>query len=355
MELREVMYVDHIDRTFPFFLSADIGGTNSNFGIFSLNPEKAVLVLSLHYKSKNIEDFTEFMKSIIDYIRDQFAISVKAVCLGAAGIVYPHRVSARPTNLSIEININLVSKVTGINDIILINDFEAVALGIDLLDPRSIVNINKDGVHRRHANSACIGAGTGLGKSILVWHRDENRYLPIPSEGGHADAVFTTQEEFELRQFIHDEYVKCPISWEMVLSGAGIQRIYRFLGTKNLYAETEVSHEIEKSGFNPDRISFFAEQDERCKDTFDLYCTFYARACKNFALESLSLNGIYIAGGIAAKNIRLFVEPLFLQEFKKCGKQRSYLEKIPVYLIIDYNVSLYGALAAYYLHRGGDL
>ena len=355
MEPREVMYVDQIDRRFPFFLAGDIGGTNSNFGIFSLDPEHPILVLSLHYKSQNISDFTQFMGELIDYVKAYYDITFISACLGAAGIVYPHRVSARPTNLSLEINAHAIAKVTTIKDLFLINDFEAVALGIQMLPAESLLSINKEGVHHQQGNIAFIGAGTGLGKSMLLWHRDEKRYLPVASEGGHADAVFYTQEELALSTYIHDEYVKCPVSWEMLLSGAGIQRIYRFLGTLRAYPETDYSREIAASDFPPDRISFFAERDQRCKDTFDLYRTFYARACKNFVLESLALNGIYIAGGIAAKNRQLFYDPQFMAEFAHCGKQHQQLFKVPVVLIADYNVSLYGALVAARLRREGTL
>ncbi len=355
MEPREVMYVDQIDRRFPFFLAGDIGGTNSNIGIFSLDPERPVLVLSLHYKSKTITDFTQFMAELVEYIRVYYDITFQSACLGAAGIVYPHRVSAQPTHLSIDINIHDVAKVTHVKDIFLINDFEAVALGIELLKQEDILSINTEGVHRQHANRAFIGAGTGLGKALSLWHREEGRYLPIASEGGHADAVFYTQEELALGTFIYGEYVKCPVSWEMILSGAGIQRIYQFLGTLKEYPETEYSREIAQTDFDPDRISFYAERDLRSKDTFDLYRTFYARACKNFVLESLALNGIYIAGGIAAKNKQLFFDPLFMEEFSRCGRQHKQLAKVPVLLIIDYNVSLYGAVVAAHLRREGIL
>ena len=355
MEPREVMYVDHIDRQFPFFLAGDIGGTNSNFGIFSLDPEKPVLVLSLHYKSKQIKDFTEFMKEVVEYIKNQYDITFTSACLGAAGIVYPHRITSKPTNLDIDMNSNQIKKVTGIKELFLINDFEAVALGVELLNKEDILSINKNGIHRYHANTAFIGAGTGLGKSMLIWHRDEKRYFPVASEGGHADAVFLTPEEVELGRFIHDEYVKCPVSWEMVLSGKGIQRIYHFLGTKRVYPETEYTQEIAATDFHPDKISYYAERDLRSKDTFDRYRTLYARACKNFVLESLALNGIYIAGGIASKNKALFFDPLFMKEFVRCGKQRNQLETVPVLLITDYNVSLYGAVIAARLRREGEL
>ncbi len=355
MEPREVMYVDHIDRKYPFFLAGDIGGTNSNFGVFSLVPDRPVLVLSVHYKSKEITDFSSFMNEVIEYLRSQYDLTFESACLGAAGIVYPHRVAAWPTNLSIEINANKIKKSTGLKEVFLINDFEAVALGVGLLAPQDIVSINKNAKHHKHANRAFIGAGTGLGKSMLLWHRDEKRYLPMASEGGHADAVFHSEKEFALSRFIHDTYVKCPVSWEMVLSGKGIQMIYHFLGTRNDYPETEYTKEIAQKDFHPDRISYYAEHDPRSKDTFDMYRTFYARACKNLVLESLALDGIFIAGGIAAKNKQLFFDPLFMEEFIKCGKQSKRLAEIPVLLITDYNVSLYGAVVAAQLRKEGEL
>lgn len=355
MEPREVLHSDQIDRRFPFFLAADIGGTNSNFGIFSRTPEKPILTLTLHYKSREIVDFTLFMKKVIDYVRTQYAIEITEACIGAAGIVYPHRISARPTNLSITINTNQIKKMTGIDDLFLINDFEAVALGREMVDSKDIITINKGAVYRYHANIGFIGAGTGLGKSMLVWHRDEKRYLPVSSEGGHADAVFHTSLEFALNEYIHTHYVKCPVSWEMILSGAGIQRIYHFLGNRNNYLETEYTREIAKTDFNPDRISYYAQRDPQSKDTFNMYRTFYARVTKNFVLDSLALNGIYIAGGIASKNMALFLDPLFMKEFVRCGKQRKQLEKVPVLLITDYNVSLYGAVVAAQLRKEGGL
>lgn len=355
MEPREVMYVEHFDRSYPFFLAGDIGGTNSNFGIFSLAPERPVLLFSIHYKSQQITDFTQFMKQVVSYLKSQYEVSFTSACLGAAGIVYPHRISAWPTNLRFEININEIQKVTGLSDICLINDFEAVALGVDRIDSQHILSINSKAKHHKRANRAFLGAGTGLGKSISLWHREEHRYLPVASEGGHADAVFLSEQEFALNQFIHERYNTCPVSWEDVLSGSGIQKIYHFLGTRKDYPITEYTAEIAAKDFDPDRISFFAEHDPRSKDTFDIYRTFYARACKNFVLEALALDGMYIAGGIAAKNKRLFFDPEFMKEFTKCGKQSRQLAAVPVLLITDYNVSLYGAVVASYLRKAGEL
>lgn len=377
---KEVMYIESIDPTGRYFLAGDIGGTNSNFGIFSLKAETPLLVASVHFKSQDIGVFTEFFKSVVDYIHERYSITFEAACIGAAGVVYPHRVYAHPTNLPIEINANELIKVTGIKVIFLINDFEAVALGVELVAPKDIIVINR-GVHREHGNIGFVGAGTGLGKGIMVWHRDSRRYFPVSSEGGHADASFYDASEFALAEFIFQDHqafpfqpgpvqtrsveaqpqagpqvgLVGPVSWEDVLSGAGIQIIYRFLGTQKKYPTTAATLEIEKHNFNPDRISFYAQEDSRCKDTFDIYVKFYARCAKNFALDCLALNGMYIAGGIAAKNISMFFDPLFLQEFVRCRKEGTLLATIPVLIIADYNVSLYGAVAAYRLRELGLL
>ena len=351
---KEVMYIDRIEPNERYFLAADIGGTNSNFGIFSLDTEKPLLVASVHYKSADIVSFTQFFKEVVDSLFTKFTITFEACCIGAAGIVYPHRVFARPTNLSFEINTNELMKVSGIPLIFLINDFEAVALGYELINPQDIIPLNK-GVSRPHANIGFIGAGTGFGKGCMVWHRDSRRYFPVSSEGGHADASVHTSFEFSLIEFISAENHNCPVSWENVLSGNGIKDIYRFLATQKQYPVTDSSREIEKNDFNPDRISFYAKHDERCKDTFTLFVRFYARCAKNFALDCLALNGMYIAGGIAAKNIGMFFEPFFMEEFVSCGKQSKQLASLPIFIIADYNVSLYGAYGAYTLREQGLL
>ncbi len=351
---KEEMYSESIDPSGSYFLAADIGGTNSNFGIFLLKGPTPLLVVSVHFKSKDIANFTEFFKDVVEYSKTRYGVSFQACCIGAAGIVYPHRVYARPTNLALEINTNELIKATDIKTIVLINDFEAVALGVTILDPKSIITINR-GISREHGNKGFIGAGTGLGKGIMVWHRDSRTYFPVSSEGGHADAAFYDAQEFALNEFILKNFQTCPVSWEDLISGAGIQRIYKFLATQREYPITESTKEIAENDFNPDRISFYAKRDPRCKDTFDFYVKFYARCAKNFALECLALNGMYIAGGIAAKNIPLFFDPAFMQEFVRCGKQSKQLAIIPIFLIADYNVSLYGSVVAYQLHQKGLL
>lgn len=351
---REELYKHSFDKQGTFFLAVDIGGTNSNFGVFSYVDPNPELILSVHYKSKEVTDFTELFKEVIKTIFERYGIRLTMCCIGAAGIVYPRKQVVKPTNLLPLLNLNDIKKGTTLEKIILINDFEAVAYGLEMIDPRSIITLHA-GVGHVHGTIGFLGAGTGLGKSLLAWQHGLDRYLAVASEGGHADAAVQNQEEFDFIRFIQGVYATCPVSWETILSGAGIQYIYQWLGTKKNYEQTEISQEIVQHEFNPDRISKYAQVDQRCKDTFDVYVRFYARCAKNFALETLALNGIYIAGGIAAKNISLFFDPAFLAEFQNCGKHSKELENIPIHIIADYNISLYGAYVAYKLHERGLL
>lgn len=344
---KEVRYIDRITPSKDIIFVGDIGGTNCNFGLCLLQNDKITLLASWHIKSRLITDFTLAVKDLVDYIQKEFSIVVTRACFGAAGVISDTRDQVKPTNLSFVIDVQDIQQATGLQQFCLMNDFEAVGYGIEYIQPKDLLVINK-GLPRLHASKAILGAGTGLGKAIMAWSPARQRYVLIASEGGHADAAIQTQQELDLMFFIRHSNGKCNVSWEDILSGKGIQRIYQFLGKTEQYEPTEIGQEIERQGAHPDQIFSNWSRDKHCFDTFNIYGRFYGRCAKNFTLDTLALSGLYIAGGIAAKNLALFEQPGFWQEFINCGKQAHLLKDVPLYIIADYNVSLYGA-AAYLL------
>jgi glucokinase len=76
---------------------------------------------------------------------------------------------------------------------------------------------------------------------------------------------------------------------------------------------------------------------------------FYARCAKNFVFDTMATGGIYLAGGIASKNKEAFQSDEFIQTFESSSRRSDVLKRTPIYLIVNYDVSLYGAcLAAIY-------
>ena len=346
----EKVYGSAIPRGITAVLGADIGGTNSNFGIFRYVENKPILLFSLHVKSQTITNFTDCIQELVTYIKSTYDITIKQALFAAAGVVSSPREHVKPTNLSLEIDTKDIKRALGLSCIYLVNDFEVIGYGLSLIDPKDIIQINK-GIPREFGNKAIIGAGTGLGKCIMYWDRRVGRYIPVASEGGHADCAVQDEQELQLIQFIQAlEQWPSHISWEDVLSGNGIQRIYNF------FSSQQDSHDIvnEKIPY-PDEIFKDRTANEDCRKTFTLYAKLYARCVKNFSLDSLALAGVYIAGGIAANNVDMFKIPVFMEEFVNCGKQGELLKELPVYVIADYNVSLYGAAQYLFLENVCDV
>lgn len=333
----QTTYVKKIPKNISCILGADIGGTNSNFGIFASTNEKLKLLLSLRFKSQTITDFTILVQEILEYLKNKYGITIYNSCFAAAGIVSENRDYCKPTNLDFALNAKEILEKTDIKYVTIVNDFEIIGHGIYATFPKSLIKVN-EGFPRKHGAIAILGAGTGLGKCIMHWNNTLNRYLPVPSEGGHADFAPQSPIEYELTEYIKiTEKKSCNISWEDILSGKGISRIYDFFYEKN------GKQGGENIRLHPDKIFSSRTINQNCFDTYTLYTILYARCAKNFALDALALGGVCIAGGIAAKNVELFKQKSFMQEFTNCCKQKKFLANIPIYVVTDYNISLYGA------------
>ena len=339
VSFKEMYYANFVQGSDNFLLVGDIGGTNSNFGVFQFVDKDWLLIFSVHLKSKQIDNFTQIVHDLVKHIEQMHHITIKHLCIGAAGPISPSRDYCKLTNTPIEINAKELKEALNITCMALANDFEVIGYGIDRLAKDQIIKVY-DGESQKFASKVIIGAGTGLGASILYWDCGKKRYSPVMSEGGHSDCSVQNKTEFELLEFIKEsENRSCNISWEDILSGAGIKRINNFFRSRNSASPTGWTFD----GPEPDEIFKNKNVDEYADATYQLYTTMYARFAKSFALDALATGGLYIAGGIAAHNVPLFESEIFISEFLNCGKQQALLRTIPIYVIADYNVSLYGA------------
>jgi glucokinase len=331
----------------PFILVADIGGTHTNFAI--LQEKGFKLYLKLNFNSKDISNFTTTVNEVLQHLKKNHGLHITNSCFAPAGVISRQGQLGTLTNLPWKINSKDLLKNTPLTSIILINDFTAIALGISHL-PQKILQV-KQGKPVKYAPIAILGAGTGLGKNIMLYDKKQQLYLPNASEGGHANLVIQNKEELELLQFIQKQDHNRTVAWEDVLSGRGLSNIYKFLARH--HRPTRYSKEIMHSKYNPELISKYRTKDQLCKATYNKFTQFYGRCAKNLALDTLAQGGIYIAGGIAAKNHAIFKQKIFHSEFLQTKKLATILKQIPIYVITDYNVSLYGAAQAAVLHKKG--
>ena len=105
---------------------------------------------------------------------------------------------------------------------------------------------------------------------------------------------------------------------------------------------TKYTREINKNNYSPELISKYKKIDKTCKETLNIFKIIYAKFAKNFAIDILAYGGVYIAGGIAPKNKDIF-DKEFIKAFENNYKLKYVLKKIPIYLVLNYNVGLLGS------------
>lgn len=334
-----------------FVIGSDVGGTNTNICIAGVENKKIKLIFSLHYKTKNINSINPPIKKILKIAKEKYGIRTDIICIAAAGFVEDKKI-VNLTNASWDINAEEIKEDNNLKKVYIINDFQAIGYAVNVLDHENkkeiftIKKLNKKD-KKTFSTKSIIGAGTGLGKSILIYDKNFDAYLPIPSEGGHCD--FPIQDDFEkkISEYIKKKRnIKQSLTYEELISGRGIEGIYKYLRKIEKYKSTEYTEKIDESDDKAPLISKYKEKDETCKKTFELFVKFYARCAKNLVLETLSTDGLYIAGGIASKNINFFKKNIFTKEFEKAYRRSDVLKKTPIYLILNYNASLYGACFA---------
>ncbi len=277
-----------------FALVSDIGGTNSRFGIVGIKENEIKLLFHFVFKTKQI-DYYEKINEVLKRAYDMYGIEICDFAVGIAGKVQGKKVKL--TNGKFELNVDEIFAKTMLGNIILLNDFEAAAYGINTIDQTNEIK-------------AIIGPGTGLGKGIIVIDK------PLPSEGGHSELVYKKEEEKFIEFIKKKEKIK-QVTWENVLSGRGLRLINEFITGKKLKTE-----EIKN------------------KKVFEEFGKYLARCCRNFALEVLPTK-IYIIGGIAQGHLEMFNKN-FRKEFEN-GFHKDYLKSVPVEVITDPFIALTGA------------
>ena len=303
-------------------LTADIGGTNSRFARFRID-ERGKLVLADIQWLKTAES-SSFEHLIANLRASGFSLKPEETDIAVLAVAGPVEEGVRcsPPFISWDIDISSAEKDFGLKKSLLINDFVAQAFAC-----RSPIGENaeqvKPGVAVQNAAAAVIGAGTALGKAVLI-PDEKGDYLAIPSEGGHASFPFETPRECEFQEFLLQQLGDRYITWNKVVSGRGLNLIHQFLTGEKLELQEVVRR------LSPD------------SETLSWASRFYGRACRNYALETLSLGGVYIAGGVAAKTPEVVTHASFADEFNRSDTLAHLLVKIPVFLIKDENSGLWG-------------
>jgi glucokinase len=325
-------------------LAGDIGGTKTNVALFNEDAEQ--LGAPINQKSFPSKQYDSLDAILKEYITANPA-ELKHACFGIAGPVVSGHVQT--PNLAWHVSGESLAQTLGVARVNLINDLEATAYGVEGLKDTQLFTLN-EGDRTRTGHRALIAAGTGLGMAGIFW--DGQHYLPIASEGGHADFAPRNELEIELLRYLTEKF-GAHVSYERALSGPGLFNIYSFLrDTKRAEEPDWLAAEI-ASGDKTAAVSkaALANKSELAVKALDLFADIYGAMAGNLALIFKSVGGLYIGGGIAPKLIDKLKDGTFMRAFQDKGRMSSLVGSIPVHVILDDKTALYGAARCAYNNR----
>jgi glucokinase len=318
-------------------LVGDLGGTKANLAIVSeqngpRNPVAEATLASARYSS-----FTALLSEFLRATGQEVSRAV----FGVAGPVIGGH--ADITNLEWDVNAEAVKDRFGLSAVHLLNDLAAVSYGIPLLAPDELYTLNA-GAPAPGGALGVIAPGTGLGEGFLVW--DGARYVPQPSEGGHASFSPVTVEQIGLLAYLQDRYGH--ISAERVCSGSGIPNLYDYLRDSGHWPEPEwLARELARSeDRTPVIMQAALDRDMNCvlcRETLRLFVEILGAEAGNLALKVMSTGGMYLAGGIPPRILPLLINGPFLDAFTHKGRMSDLLEPMPVHVVLNPKTALLGA------------
>ncbi len=299
-------------------LLADVGGTNARFAL-ELAPGR---IEHIHVLSgAAYATLADALKAYLA-LPDVVAAAGLGVRHGAIAIANPVNGDyVKMTNHHWEFSIEALRLAVGFEVLVVANDFTALARSLPLLADDQKRQVG-GGTPQAGAPLGLIGAGTGLGVSGLI--PSASGWTALLSEGGHVSFPPMNPEEVAILQYAWTEFPH--VSAERLLSGVGIELIYRALVAQRGHKEPVLSApEIARRALTG--------ECPLCDDVIEHFCTMLGTIAGNLGVTLGATGGIYIGGGIVPRLGERFDRSGFRARFEEKGRFNKYLAAIPTYVI----------------------
>ncbi len=304
-------------------LVADIGGTNARFAIVDLD----TLELS-SIKHFLCSDHPSLVDAAMTYLGG-LGIPPRHGAIAVAGPAHGEHITL--TNSSWFCSKTQLRDATAFDDLLVLNDFQALALSLPHLQGSALRQIG--GVHTASSEpKVVLGPGTGLGVAGLVWGGEA--WVAVSTEGGHISLAAKTTLEQEIARNISP---RCDhLSAERVLSGPGLANLYVAVAEiEDVRAERLVPNEVINRGLN--------QSDPIAVKALELFVGWLGAFAGDAALMCGARGGVYLGGGIAPRIAELLCIGSFREAFEAKGRMQGYLAAIPIYVILAEFAALKGA------------
>jgi glucokinase len=306
-------------------LLADIGGTWARF-VLETAPGRFE-----HPAALRCADHSDFHGAVSAYLASVGPPAIRHAAVAMANPVEGDQV--RMTNYHWAFSIEQMRERLGLDTLVVVNDFTALAMALPRLQPSQRRQVG-GGSPRERSVIGVLGAGSGLGVSGLI--PADGGWVALGTEGGHTSFAPRDEREIGILRYAltqHDH-----VSFERLLSGPGIELIHRALQHRDGLAPTGLeAPEITRRALE--------QGDARCLETLEVFCLILGTAASNLAVVQGAFGGIFIGGGIVPRLGSWFDSGPFRARFEDKGRFSDYLRAIPTYVITSGQATLEGASA----------
>jgi glucokinase len=309
-------------------LLGDIGGTNARFALV-MGDDSPIT----HEVTLPTGQFPDLAAAASTYLQQLGQTAVRQACIAIANPIDGDVL--KMTNNHWQFSIEATRQQLGLDTLLMLNDWEAMAMAAPALGGNDLEQIGS-GVPAPDAPKGLIGPGTGLGVSSLVRSR-RGDWVPIAGEGGHVSLSPTNEREADILRLLWQTYPH--VSAERVISGMGLENLYRAICQLNgTEAEPLVAAQVSERAL--------ATRDVACEEALACMCRLLGNAAANLALTLGARGGVYIGGGVIARLGDYFSRSGFRAAFESKGRFENYLQRIPTYVICAEQPTLIGCAMA---------
>jgi len=313
-------------------IAADIGGTNARFARAKLDAQ-GVPTLGEIRKYK-VADFSSLQACWAAFAAEEGGDLPKAASIAFATAI--GRDVIKLTNSNWVIRPDTLDEELGLDQMRLVNDFEAVAHAVTRLPPENLpLLFGEDRPFPADGGVTVIGPGTGLGVAMIAY--DDGVPHVIATEGGHLDfAPLDTMEE-KILAYLRDKFLR--VSVERIVSGPGLNNIYKAMAT--------IGHErillMEDAELWQASLE---DSDPFARAAFDRFCLCYGAVAGDLALAH-GPHAVVLAGGLTQRMRDLLPPSGFHSRFTAKGRFESLMKSVPIRLALHDEIGLFGAAAAF--------
>ncbi|MDZ7894124.1 MAG: glucokinase [Sphingobium sp.] len=313
-------------------VAADIGGTNARFALAEVGHGASPRLGTV--RKYKVADYPSLAACWRAFAADEVDALPRAASIAFATAIKGDQIKL--TNSPWMIRPATLAQELEVDQLRLVNDFEAVAHGVAHLPPEELpLLFGEDRPFPKDGSVTLVGPGTGLGVGMIAY--DDGVPHIVATEGGHLDFAPLDAIETHVVNYLRDKFLR--VSTERIVSGPGLNNLYKALATQH-HQPVMLMDDAELWAAAIDGTNAHA------RAALERFCMCYGSVAGDLALAQ-GPYAVVLIGGLTQRLRTFLTSSSFHARFTAKGRFEGLMRTIPVRLATHAEIGLFGAAAAF--------